>query len=96
MALITCLECGKSVSDLADKCVSCGAPIMENKNGKNVYVTNKKKGKVNMLVGWLLLLFGIFTIGSNSGVSGLLILMGIIVLLVGKFKYWWHNRQNGN
>lgn len=27
MPLITCLECGKSVSDTADTCIHCGAPL---------------------------------------------------------------------
>lgn len=29
MALINCPECGKEVSDKADKCINCGCPISE-------------------------------------------------------------------
>lgn len=32
MALITCPECGKQISDKADACVGCGYPIRKNKN----------------------------------------------------------------
>lgn len=32
MALITCLECGKEVSDKANACPACGAPIANKQN----------------------------------------------------------------
>ena len=29
MALVTCRVCGKSFSDTRDKCIHCGAPLLE-------------------------------------------------------------------
>ena len=29
MALIKCPECGKDISDKADKCINCGCPVSE-------------------------------------------------------------------
>lgn len=37
MALITCPECGKQVSDRAAACVGCGAPILAQKEATKEY-----------------------------------------------------------
>jgi len=44
MSLISCTECGREVSDKAEKCVNCGYPIktqpyIENINEKNIEVS---------------------------------------------------------
>lgn len=39
MAMITCPECGKQISDKADKCPNCGYPLdfkNKNENSENV------------------------------------------------------------
>ena len=45
MALIKCNECGKEVSDKANTCPNCGAPITEDEIKKEIkagiYVTKK-------------------------------------------------------
>ena len=45
MALINCPECGKEISDNANKCVNCGCPIIKY---ENIYAEkSKKKEKSN-------------------------------------------------
>lgn len=39
MALITCPECGKRVSDMAEICPGCGVPLTEELKGKKHYET---------------------------------------------------------
>ena len=29
MALIKCPECGKEISDISDKCINCGFPLVQ-------------------------------------------------------------------
>ena len=38
MALINCPECGKKISDTADKCIYCGFPICKKENHKKMSV----------------------------------------------------------
>ena len=56
MALIKCSECGKEISDKADKCPNCGCPVNENvsysgtyidtnNNATNINTSNNKKSK---------------------------------------------------
>jgi uncharacterized membrane protein YvbJ len=36
MALITCPECGRQISDKADACVGCGCPIRKNETAEEI------------------------------------------------------------
>ena len=51
MALISCIECGKRISDLSNQCIGCGAPIaIVNKLSDNILKdtnSNQKKIKEN-------------------------------------------------
>ena len=69
MALISCHECGKEISDSASSCPGCGAPIglVQPKKGDRVPYTDQevavmlsKKKKTSHL---LHLIFSIFTAG---------------------------------
>lgn len=40
MALIKCKECGKEISDTADKCIHCGCPLHNENNNGNKQVSN--------------------------------------------------------
>ena len=50
MALINCPECGQQVSDKAEVCIHCGAPLKEKPlepvHDKDKYAQNRKKGTV--------------------------------------------------
>ncbi len=61
MALIKCSECGKKISDKAEKCINCGTPISEmlNKNNnsdkelndlKNYVERDKKLRKIVLMI----------------------------------------------
>jgi LPXTG-motif cell wall-anchored protein len=98
MALISCPECGRSVSDQADSCPQCGRPVGKS---KNVYITNAKKGKGKKLIGGLLLILSTIMSAANTGAStssglsafiGLMFIAGIILLIYGKIEHWWHWR----
>ena len=47
MALINCPECGKEISDNANKCVNCGCPIIKY---ENIYAEKSKKKKNPIVV----------------------------------------------
>ena len=108
MALITCSECKKEVSQNAAVCPHCGNPIQginqaTEKSPVLIEQTSKKWKKVK-LIAVLMLIVGLFIwfvgFGSNKGSGtsvsesfGILIaIIGFIVLLVGKFGAWWGHR----
>ena len=44
MALINCCECGKQISNRAEACIGCGAPINKSDGNKSVSLVNGEKG----------------------------------------------------
>lgn len=63
MALIKCPECGKEMSNKAEKCPQCGMPINEIKAGsktsENTSSSQVKKGRSGMPQwGWILIIVG--------------------------------------
>lgn len=72
MALITCPECGKKISDKATSCPNCGCPIASVKNLQELskqeevrqHETNKTK-QTNMIVGLVVATFLIVTLGIS-------------------------------
>lgn len=61
MSLIYCKECGKQISDKAEKCPNCGCPLNELESNS---FSNKKEKKSysNILAGFMLLFF--YPLGS--------------------------------
>lgn len=67
MALIKCEECKKQVSDKAQSCPNCGAPIVASKSIPLVYPEelHKQKEKASQFTTWLILIIcvvGIFAL----------------------------------
>jgi len=95
MSLITCPECKNSISDKANSCPKCGYLPSSN----NVKVTNVYKGKNKIILGKLLaslgvLLFFISFPAQNPSLfvfAILSLIVGIIILIVGRFQNWYHN-----
>lgn len=106
MALITCSECSNQVSDKAESCPKCGAPIANAREtvaaGTTVHTIQgtAKKFKLQTLLSITLLIIGfvwMITISSVpqeevSPVPGLLIFIGIVWYLVNRFRIWWHHK----
>jgi len=83
MGLIKCPDCGKSVSSSAANCPHCGKPMAA--FSRKTVQTRRKGGKYEG-IGFLLIVSGIFTCRFFSGaLGGILILIGFIVFLVGRF-----------
>ena len=91
MALITCPECKKQVSDKAAACPSCGAPIRP--------VTDKPArvertgarwegwGTAMILVGVVSSCAGASNAsGTAMSIGSLLLIVGFVVFIVGRFK----------
>lgn len=90
MALISCSECGKEVSEKAASCPNCGAPISSN---SSVSLHPQSHAKVTRTgakwegIGFILIVVGmIMAMASQGGFGGLLLVMGFIVFLIGRFK----------
>ena len=56
MALITCKNCGKNISDTTEKCIHCGAPVgvdvettADSADNASVRTENKTEKKINFL-----------------------------------------------
>jgi predicted amidophosphoribosyltransferase len=82
MALAKCPDCGRDISTAAPNCPQCGRP-MAMLSGKAVH-TQRKGGKYEG-VGFLVILAGIGTCFVSGGVGGILIFMGFVVFLIGRF-----------
>lgn len=86
MAMTQCAECGYDISDQADHCVSCGAPVVR-KSRRSRYLINLVIGIVLALVGVAMMLYtgdvGIYLHGPGAGISlppGL-VLIGLLWML---------------
>ena len=106
MALVDCSECSHKVSELAEACPSCGAPIAGMKHtlaaGTQVQTVEEtsKRFKVHILLSLTMAAVGIFWIISvadsaderESLFPGLLAIAGLFWFLVTRFRIWWHHK----
>jgi hypothetical protein len=74
MALISCPECGRQVSDKAPTCPTCGAPIaLQSTTPSPIYVSAPpapRKTNVSCLQGGCVILLVLFLIGLVAGECG--------------------------
>lgn len=106
MALISCSECNHQVSDKAEACPKCGAPIASAREtvaaGTHVRTVQEtsKKFKLQTLISVSLIIVGVvwlITVFNNpqsepSAIPGLLIFVGFIWYIVNRFRIWWHHK----
>jgi hypothetical protein len=106
MALITCPDCSREVSDRAPTCPGCGAPIATSRDVDSVGTPltttqlTSKHLKAHALFGILLILVGLGfawvappdTHPAWVIVTGLLIPIGFIWWLTARIMTWWHHR----
>lgn len=105
MALINCSECNHEVSDKAEACPKCGAPIANARESvaagtqiKTIQETSKKF-KLQTLISVFLFIIGVVWVmavanapQSNPTIPGLLIFIGLIWYIVNRFRIWWHHK----
>ncbi len=108
MALISCPECNNQVSNTAEACPQCGAPIAGAKEGHaagNVLTTTQetsKKLKLQIIFSSVIFWVGVVWIfiaieqekngGESSPVPGLLLLVGMVWYIVTRLRIWWHHK----
>jgi uncharacterized membrane protein YvbJ len=90
MALRPCAECGKEVSEKAASCPNCGAPISGN---SGVLLNPQSHTKVTRTgakwegIGFILIIVGMISaMMAQGGFGGLLLVLGFIVFIIGRFK----------
>ncbi len=101
MALITCPECGKKVSDSATACPGCAYPLKNSSSSsKRVQTIEKtsKKWKGLQLIGFIFAMIGLLMVfgsdpksGATPGVAVLLLAVGIVLYLYARLGSWWHH-----
>lgn len=98
MAMITCPECGKEISSLAESCPNCGYVLVKNelpkirKSSLSEKKTNPAMGIIYIVCGLCTIIFGIFTIAIVIGIFG--IIGGVVLLGMGTTQL--NGTQNGN
>lgn len=91
MALISCPECKKEISDKASSCPSCGAPI-SNKNTNSAgssHTSVTRTGAKWEGIGFLLIVGGMIygmATGPENHSGGVAVGIGFILFLIGRFK----------
>ncbi|WP_081619660.1 zinc ribbon domain-containing protein [Thioalkalivibrio sp. ALE12] len=108
MALISCPECSKEVSDSAPSCPNCGVAIASKAESRaagasltTVQETSKKLklhtlGSVAAVVIGVVWLMAQMNAGEGGGEPGavpiLLIVGGLGWYFVTRFRIWWHHK----
>ena len=106
MALINCSECNHEVSDKAESCPKCGAPIATAREtiaaGAKIRTVQEtsKKFKLQTLISASLIIIGfVWVIGAAntpqsepSSIPALIIFIGLIWYVVNRFRIWWHHK----
>lgn len=92
MAIISCPECGKEISDRARACPHCGTPISDK---ETTIEKTSKRYKGQQLGGCLLSIVGVIIAagGSETGgtIGGVMIVIGLVLFLASRFGAWWHH-----
>ncbi|MDA3800189.1 MAG: zinc-ribbon domain-containing protein [Kiritimatiellae bacterium] len=90
MALISCTECGKKISEKAVSCPNCGAPMSGNSSvslNPQSHTNVTRTGAKWEGIGFVLIVVGIImAMASQFGIGCLLIAVGFIVFIIGRFK----------
>ena len=92
MALVTCPDCGKSVSDTAPTCVSCGRPMTSNTGHAQDVVTIQQTGKdikLAQLFAGIAIVVGLVLLGNDQPIGGFVLSVGGLVYACAGFAKWW-------
>ena len=105
MALISCPECGRQVSDKASACPQCACPLGGVPDGGpgivTIQETSKKWKKLQLLgmIGVPVCFIGLMlTAGAEQPSGGAVafwtlgVLASLCAYIYGRFGAWWHHR----
>lgn len=97
MTLIKCKDCGTDVSDSAQMCPKCAAPLkgaMHDGATTTMQFTGKKL-KLHRLFALIMFIIGVYLMTSDDetlkGGGFLCILISIVWAIINKIKKWWHH-----
>lgn len=92
MSLINCYECNKQISDMANACPHCGAPIKPNKSNTNkIYIENAAKGKDTIILGYAFFVSAAIYLWGGLNIFFMIsLLIGIPLIIIGKVTNWYH------
>jgi len=93
MALITCPDCGKSVSDQAASCPHCAHPFQSRYAVQPIEKTGKQF-KSAIVLGPIVSIFGgIFAsaVGADFPFIVLIFILGFGISCAGKVGAWWYH-----
>lgn len=88
MALTTCPDCGREVSQAAKACPGCGRPVTV---AVQTIEQTGKDWKVAQAVGAGGMLVGVPTCFASPDGGAVLILLGMMVYTVGRLGAWWRH-----
>lgn len=89
MALISCPECNKEISDKAQSCPSCGVPILEGAPNEIPHSAVTRTGAKWEGIGFVLIVAGMITgmaTGPDNHLGGIMAFLGFIIFIIGRFK----------
>lgn len=91
MALISCPECEKEISDKASSCPSCGVPISDDSKAPNTssHTSVTRTGAKWEGIGFLLIVGGMvygMATGPENHAGGVTAAIGFVLFLIGRFK----------
>jgi uncharacterized membrane protein YvbJ len=107
MALVSCPECNRKVSDRATACPQCGCPIsqtsMQVGTEKPIELTAKRFKLISLfsvlavIFGLLLVVLSTATTTSERGVpiamvGSFLFIFGLISFIINRIRIWWHHK----
>ena len=100
MALTTCPDCQKQISDQAPACPYCGRPMQPgaiSEKTQTIEVTGKS-WKGMQLIGGLFICIGVISCiylisdpTSSDTTAVIFLVLGIILIIAGKFGAWWYH-----
>jgi len=104
MAIISCPECTKGISDKAPSCPHCGTPISVDIQSESTILTTiqetSKRLKIHILAAALSFWFGlawlILAAQSDTGeppiIPSFMMLIGFAWYVATKIRIWWHHK----
>ena len=95
MALVSCAECGRQISDRAASCPDCGCPINSPRPAPARTVTiqkTAKKYKGAKLIGAAWLGIGVIIMVAGEETPGaVLAVLGLSIYIAARALAWWHH-----